>query len=106
MKKKARELVNVRNSLANIMGVVFIAIGVLGFFIIIGTFDFTEYNSIKDLELTYSDEIAIMKSELFTRWIIGLGNLVFNLAIGAILLTLDKIAKLLTEIKGQRTSTN
>src|SRR5690625_3563998 len=95
-----------KNSFAKIMGVVFIAIGVLGFFIIIGTFDFTEYNSIKDLEATYSEELVIMKSELFTRWIIGLGNLVFNLAVGAILLTLDKIAKLLTELKEQRTSTN
>ena len=95
-----------KNSLAKVMGVVFIAIGVFGFFIIIGTFDFQEYNSIKDLSFSYSEEIAIMKSELITRWIAGLGNLIFNLAVGTVLLTLDKIAVLLTEIKDKRTSTN
>lgn len=86
-------------SLAQAMGIIFIFLGIIGFIVILMTFDFKEYNLIKDYPATHEAELMIMQKELINTWILASVTLIGNIAIATVLITLDKIAKLLTDIR-------
>lgn len=80
-----------------ILGVIFIILGLIGFLVIVTSFDYELYNDIKD-RITFIDEANIMKAQLVNTWITGSGFLLANLAIGAFFIALDRIALTLREI--------
>ena len=87
-----------RNNLSHVFGVIFIVIGVVAFFIILLSFDWDYYNSIKGYSYTYSDEIEIMKQQLADTWISAIILLVANVSVGIVLMTLGKMLGLLEAI--------
>ncbi|MCC2250509.1 hypothetical protein JUJ52_11105 [Virgibacillus sp. AGTR] len=88
--------------LAQFMGILFIIIGVIGFIIIMASFDYAEYGELKnDSYLLEDDEIRlqVMKDDLTSTWVAGIATLIINVAIGTVLITLGKIVSLLEDIK-------
>lgn len=89
------------DKVAHGIGIVFIAIGVITFIMFIASFDWSTYNSIKGLVYTYGDEIEYMQDELAGTWIMALGSLIVNVAIGVTLMVLGKILSALNDIKSR-----
>lgn len=87
-----------RNNLAHVFGVIFIVIGVVAFFIILLSFDWDYYNSIKSYRYTYSDEIEILQQQLTDTWISSIVILIVNVSVGIVLMTLGKMLGLLEVI--------
>ncbi len=92
---------------AIIMGGIFILIGVIGMIVIVASFDYGTYNELNSESsywLTEEDkqQLNVLKNELMTTWVLGIGTLVVNLAIGSVLITLDRISKLLENIRDQK----
>lgn len=88
-----------KKSFVGIMGVVFIVLGVLGAIGIMLSFDWEEWNFIKDMSLSQSETIAFMAAQRNETLIMAFLALVGNLAIGSVLLALDKIIGLLQSNK-------
>ncbi len=78
-----------------VMGIILIILGVIGTIGILFSFDWSTYNDIKGSSILYEDELIIMKAELNTIWIMAGASLIGCLALGSILLALDKIIQLL-----------
>lgn len=74
-----------------IVGIAFIVLGVLGSVGWIVSFDWTEWNSIKDLTATYEIEIAMMKEERTTVFMMATVTLIGCVAVGAVMMALDRI---------------
>ena len=89
------------DKVAHGIGIAFIAIGVITFIVFIASFDWSTYNSIKGLVYTYGDEIEYMQDELVGTWIMALGSLIVNAAIGVTLMVLGKILSALNDIKSR-----
>ena len=78
-------------NLAQVMGVIFIVAGAILFIITLSSFDWDTYNRIKDLTLTYEEEIALMEQELGFTIMTAIVLLFGNAAAGVLLITLGKI---------------
>lgn len=91
-------------SFAGIMGIIFIVIGVVGSIGILLSFDWSTWNHVKELPLTQADTIAVLKVQRTDTFIMSAVTLIGNLAVGSLLLAMDKIIQLLT--KYNRTSDN
>src|SRR5690606_22591914 len=89
--EKARELNDMKINLAQVMGVIFIVAGAILFIITLSSFDWDTYNRIKDLTLTYEEEIALMEQELGFTIMTAIVLLFGNAAAGVLLITLGKI---------------
>ncbi|API94000.1 MULTISPECIES: hypothetical protein [unclassified Virgibacillus] len=88
---------------AEFMGLIFIIIGVIGFITIITSFDHLEYSELKDSAYLLDEEevqLEMMKDDLMSTWVVGIGTLLINVAIGVVLMTMGKIVRLLQEIRG------
>lgn len=85
--------------LTKFMGICFIVLGVIGCIAIVASFDYSYYNDIKHLTLTYAEEIEFMKEELTLTWAVGLIVLITNVAFGTLLITLDSILGELIRIR-------
>ncbi|NIK11181.1 hypothetical protein [Alkalibacillus almallahensis] len=75
--------------------------------VIVASFDYGTYNELNSESsywLTEEDkqQLNVLKNELMTTWVLGIGTLVVNLAIGSVLITLDRISKLLENIRDQK----
>lgn len=81
---------------AGIMGFIFILLGVVGAVLVVLSFDWQGYDFIKKFTATSSLEIEAMKAELMSTWLIAGATLIVNLAIGSVLLALDKIIRILS----------
>ncbi|MGY0692974.1 hypothetical protein ACW2QC_09325 [Virgibacillus sp. FSP13] len=89
--------------LSEFMGVLFIVIGIIGFVVIIASFDYDAYKEVTDYPSLYEDyEVQTIKDEHFNNWVIGIGTLIVNLAIGTVLITLGKIHSLLEVIASNK----
>lgn len=88
-----------KNSALRLMGIIFITLGVIGFVGIIVSFDWESYNNIKGLSYSFADELAVMKSQLTNVWVIGISVLVVNVAIGILLMAIDRIIEILESSK-------
>ena len=92
-------------TLAGFMGAVFIIIGIIGMFIIVSSFDRAAYNELKNETYLLEEEeiqLQIMEEERTSIWVVGIGALIINVAIGTVLLTMGKIVRLLEDIRNQR----
>lgn len=87
-----------------VLGIIFIIIGALSLLGSVVTFDYEEYNFIKKLSFTQSEEILIMKNELFMRWVLGLASLLICSTIGLFLMATEKIIGLLEKGNLERES--
>lgn len=70
---------------------VFIGIGVLGSIGILASFDWSAWSDVKDLPYTFPEEYAVMKQEFTTLLTLAFSTLLGSLAIGSILIALDRI---------------
>lgn len=96
-------------TLAGFMGAIFIVIGFIGMVIIISSFDFETYNELNDsvyLDTEEEVQLQLLKDDLLSNWIIGIGTLVINLAIGVVLITLGKILRTLEDIRDKNNLVN
>ena len=84
-----------KKTFAGIMGIIFVVLGVVGAIGIWASFDWQEWEHVKHLTLTQSERIAIMEAQRNTTLIMMGVTLLGNLAIGSVLLALDKIINLL-----------
>lgn len=91
---------NVKDGL-RALGIIVIVLGLIGSFLILISFDYETYNHIKDLPLTYSEEIAIMKAERIDTWVTGIGLAIGSLTMGLVLLALERLITLLEEIESK-----
>lgn len=81
----------VKDNAAQIIGKIFIVLGAIGFIVILFSFDWGYYNSIKDSPNVYSNEVAFMKGQLLTTWTYAIVLLIGSSAVGVVLMTLGKI---------------
>ncbi|MFU0790193.1 hypothetical protein [Virgibacillus proomii] len=87
------------------MGIIFIIIGIIGFIVILTSFDYQTYNELKtDSYLLEDEEIQFQMLEegLMSTWVVAIGILLINVAIGSVLMALGKIIRLLEDIKGDK----
>src|SRR5690606_27890696 len=96
--KKARELNDMKTNLAQAMGVILIIAGVVLFIITLSSFDCDTYIRIKDLTLTYEEEIALMEQELGFTIMTAIVLLFGSAVAGVLLITLGKMLGLLEVI--------
>ena len=80
-----------KTNFAQVMGVIFIVAGAILFIITLSSFDWDTYNRIKDLTLTYEEEIALMEQELGFTIMTAIVLLFGNAVAGVLLITLGKI---------------
>ncbi|AUJ23128.1 hypothetical protein [Virgibacillus dokdonensis] len=88
---------------ADFMGGVFVIIGIIGFITIVASFDYEGYNDLEDSIYLLDEEevqLEMMKDDLMSTWVVGIGTLLINVAIGVVLMTMGKIVRLLQEIRG------
>lgn len=83
------------NTFIGKLGIVFIILGVIGAIGIIFSFDWEAWNDAKDFPLIHSEELTLLKPQLMTTWIYAGVALLGNLAIGSVLMALDKIINIL-----------
>lgn len=80
-----------KTNFAQVMGVIFIVAGAILFIITLSSFDWDTYNRIKDLTLTYEEEITLMEQELGFTIMTAIVLLFGNAVAGVLLITLGKI---------------
>jgi|SRR5690625_6042270 len=79
----------------DIVGKIFLVVGILGALIIVASFDWDSYNRYKGLSLTHDLEASLAKADLQAMWIAAGAVLFFNVAVGTIILSLERIAQIL-----------
>lgn len=102
MDKKEKDL-----TLAGFMGAIFIVIGFIGMITIVTSFDFESYNELNDFGFLLDEEemqLELMKEGLRSTWTLGIGLLIIHQAIGAVLITLRKILRVLEDIRDKGNS--
>lgn len=85
-------------SFTGVMGIILIIIGIVGAVGIVLSFDWSQYSYVKDVSSIYEERLITMKAELTTTLIMAGATLIGNLALGSVLLALDKIIQLLKEL--------
>jgi len=88
-----------RASLAKIIGVIFMFLGVIAFLYMVLSFDYDYYNEIKHTKVSDNIERIVMEEQLIIHWVVGLTSLISSVAVGTVLLTLDKIAGLIEDVR-------
>lgn len=99
MSEKEIKKVSSGTEFMTVIGVIIIILGFIAAGLYIYIFDWETYNSIKDLSLTYDDEIEMMTNEMYNMFVTA-GLIVFvNIIIGSFFIAVDRIALILKKIQ-------
>lgn len=101
---------------SELMGYLFILIGIVGFIAIVATYDYEPYKELSDDDTGYSsiyddDDVSAMQEEMeeqairqshFNNWVIAFATLLVNSAIGIVLITLGRMHGLMEVIANNK----
>lgn len=80
----------IRNNAAQVIGWIFIVIGIICAILMIMSFDYEYYNYVKDFPVT-ENQLEILESQLISTWVYAAIILFGNVAVGVVIMTLGKI---------------